>query len=82
MFIQTKDQRSKREKIKEKRKTILEAKLAKIKQRKLKQRGDTNEDDSNKLNIADFEFEKDPSITDKGNKTGVWSNFSVPLLGK
>ena len=71
MFIQTKDQRSKREKIKEKRKSILEAKLAKIKQRKLKQKGDTNEDDSNKLNIADFEFEKDPSITDEGNKTGL-----------
>ena len=40
-FIQTKDERSRREKIKEKRKAIMEARLAKVKQRKMKREGIT-----------------------------------------
>ncbi|XP_019737012.1 coiled-coil domain-containing protein 174 [Hippocampus comes] len=42
---QTTDQRSKRERLKEKKKAILQARLAKIKQRKLKAKGDVAEEE-------------------------------------
>ena len=62
--LQTKDQRTKREMLKEKRKAIKEAKLAKIRQRKMKDReGDAGANEVSKemnlsAGIADFDFEK------------------------
>lgn len=44
-MLQTTEQRSKRERLKEKRQAILQARLAKIRKRKMKMKGDDAEED-------------------------------------
>ena len=69
--FQTHTQREKREKLQEKRKALLEARLAKVRERKLKQKpeegslaGSTNTQD-----IADFDFDKTQGIRSENSQT-------------
>jgi hypothetical protein len=59
-FSQTHTQRDKREKLQEKRKALLEARLAKVRERKLKQKPEEGRPagSTNTEGIADFDFDK------------------------
>lgn len=60
--IQTTDQRTKRENIKEKRKAVLEARLAKLRQKKMKKSEDDGAEEENKgiswLMVSELQKEK------------------------
>jgi hypothetical protein len=60
LFSQTHTQREKREKLQEKRKALLEARLAKVRERKLKQKPEEGRPagSTNTQGIADFDFDK------------------------
>jgi hypothetical protein len=67
------EQRTRREKLKEKRKALIEAKLAKVKQRKMKERGETDETTLKPLtiDIADFDFESNKPPTEAKEEVSI-----------
>ena len=85
-IIQTIDQRAKREKLKDKRKALMEARLAKVRQRKLKQGGEEEGKDPVTVDIAEFDFNKKPEEPLPGKETmysmlyGKWLHYHCLFL--